>query len=274
MKMSLALFAAFALANSAAAEPFSYVGVQQLQQLDLAVPAVKAEASSDRIEKPHLLAQCGRTVLFGYADDEAQLAEAVGYWTKVLAEAGIQAGKPTYQHGMYTLPYDAGGLVLRDFLAEPKQFKPKDEASLRENMALIAGALHQRGLRVVSAKVVNLEFMLPTYSLIYLTKPEEKAEHEAQVRVLKRGEDIDFDLLAEKGVDVLQKPETWMMVYVGKELGFVSRLAKDAADAEKKLKERVELLAKMGKVFIGSRTHPLTEPFEDFKLLVNIYFYQ
>ncbi|HAH07110.1 MAG TPA: hypothetical protein DCM05_11425 [Elusimicrobia bacterium] len=266
--------AAFALANQAAAEPFSYVGVQQLQQLDLAVPSVKAEASQDKIEKSHLFAQCGRKVLFGYADSDAEYAEALAYWTKVLAEAGIQAGKPTFEHGMYLLPYEAGGLVLRDFRAEPKQFKPKDEASLRENMNLIANALHARGLPIVAAKVVNLEFMLPTYSLYYLTKPEEREETETQARVLKPGEDIDFDLLTEKGVDIVQKPEPWMMVYVGKEVGFVSRLAKDQAEAEKKLKERVELLTKMGKVFIGSRIHPLTEPFEDYKLLVNIYFYQ
>ncbi|MBI5242283.1 MAG: hypothetical protein HY922_01210 [Elusimicrobia bacterium] len=278
-----ALLVAAFLANSAYASDvkllgatgFDYVGIPQILALDQAgPPAFKAEPQ-DKIDKMHLLPRCGKSALFGYADTEAQAAEGIAMWTQILSNAGIKAGKPAYENGMYLLPYEAsGGVEVREFMAEPRQFKPKDEQSLRENMAMVAGGMGKRGIPVIASYVVDLEFMLPTYSVYYLAKAEESRERETQVRVLKPGEDIDFDLLEKAGVDILQKPETWMMVYIGREVGFVSRIAKSQEEAEKKLKERVDLLTGMGKTMIGSRILPLAEPYEDYRFLVNIYFYQ
>lgn len=267
------LSAAHAFASAPAAE-FGYSGPAQLRASAAAVPSV-AGGPADVIDKSHLLAQCGKDALFGYAETPAQFEEAVALWNGILTHAGIRMGKPTFDKGFYTLPYEAAdGLVLRDFTAEPRQFKPKDDASLRENRALISAALAQRGIPIVASYVVTIPEILPTYRLYYLAKEAKRPEDELQLRVLKPGDDIDFDLLAAKGIDILQKPESWMMVYLGRELGWVQRVAKTPEEAQKKLTDRVALLTGMGKVMIDARVSPLTPPFDDYRFLVSIYFYQ
>ncbi|PMU88209.1 hypothetical protein, partial [Pseudomonas sp. GP01-A4] len=87
---------------------------------------------------------------------------------------------------------------------------------------------------VVTARVVDVDALLPTYSLLYLTKPDENPDHEARLRVLKPGDDVDFAVYRGAGVDVLQTPETWMMVYLGPEVGYVSMAGKTQDEAAEK----------------------------------------
>ncbi len=251
---------------------FGFVSAARLKENPSPAPAVSPRPQ-DVIAAGHLLLQAGKTQVFGYAETEAQYAEALSYWSAALRSAGIEVGKSSFKNGLYAIAYKtADGRVIRDFLADPKLFPPKDEAGLRANMALSAGALHSAGLTVLAANVVNLDFMLPTYSLLYLTTPQEDPARETRLRMLAPGEDIDFDLLESAGVRVLQKPRSWIMVYIGQEIGFISRVAKTREQAEQKLRERADYLAGQGKRIIGSRIHPLDDA--EYKFLVNLYFYQ
>jgi len=255
---------------------FRYVGIAQLRAMDgFSVPALEG-AAQDKIGELHLLAQCSKSRVFGYADTEAQAAEALAMWSRILSEAGIRPGQASFKDGMYILPYEApGGFEVREFTAEPRQFKPKDEGSLRENMGMALAELNKRNIPVVASFVVDVQdVLLPTYSIYYLVEADGNEDHETQVRLLKAGDEIDFDILAQAGVDIIQKPDAWLMVYIGKQVGFLSRIARTQEEAERKLKERAQELSGMGKAVIGSRVGVLSEPYEDYKYFVNIYFYQ
>jgi hypothetical protein len=256
---------------------FGYSGIANLRQYqaEAAVAPVHGKAT-DVITATHLMLQGGKDVLFGYADNDAQFNEAAAYWTPVLKAAGITLGTPTYEEGgMYKIPYTAtGGRVVRSFLADSQQFPPKDEAGLRSNMALAQDAMAKAGLSLISARVVNIDggLILPTYSLLYLTKADDVAEHEVLLRVLKPGDDIDFSVFSAAGVNIIQTPQTWMMVYIGPEVGFVSMAAHDQDEAAKKLQARKDFLLQNGKRMIAERVLPLDDA--DYKFLVNLYFYQ
>jgi hypothetical protein len=277
--VSLAVLAVSAQAYSGPAllgsSEFRLPSLSQVRVLAAeSVAGVPGEAL-DKVTDLRLLARCGKDSLFGFVDTEAQYRAAVERWTGVLNAAGIKPGTPTFKDGMYVLPYDAGGRRIREFMAEPRQFKPKDEASLRENMGMILAEMRKEGFPIVASYVVDVEILLPTYSIYYLTGKDENEDHEKQVRILNRGDDIDFDILEGAGIRFLQKPETWMGVYVGPELGFVSRIAKTLESIQEKLKDRVEWLVGQGKVMIGTRIGEIpADVSEEYRYYVNIYFYQ
>ncbi len=253
---------------------FGYAGLTQLRQTKADLPPVAARAA-DAITRDNLLLQAGKAVLFGYAKTDAEFHEALAYWTPVLSAAGISVGAASFntETGMYQIPYAApGGKVVRAFLAEARQFPPKDEAGLRANMALAQDALAKAGLTVVAARVVNLDVLLPTYSLLYLAKADEVPEHERLLRVLKPGDDIDLDIIKTAAVTIVQTPETWMLVYIGPELGMVGMAAHDQDELDKKIQKRKDFLLQEGKVLIGQKIVPLDDP--EWKLAVNLYFYQ
>ena len=229
----------------------------------------------DRLTRLHLSPRTGTRSLVGSAKTDEEYAEAIALWTGILAKAGIRTGAPTFQHGVWSLPYETGdGTVIREFMANAKQFKPKDEQALSDNKAMILGELRKRGLPVLASYELYLDFMLPTYSVYYLTREEKRREDELQVRVLKPGDDIDTAVFERAGVSVLQKPESWIMVYLGREVGFVTRAAKTREDAEKRVQQRVAELTAMGKVMIETRIEPLTDPFQDYHFWFGLYFYQ
>lgn len=251
---------------------FSGVSFRQIKssRFDLATPASKA---GDVINDYHMLAQAGRDRLFGYAQNEAEAAQATAYWTGVLKAAGVEPGAATFADGMYQIPYaTADGRVIRDFLADPRQFPPKDESGLRLNMAQILSALEKAGHTVVSARVVNVDAILPTYSVLYLTKPNENPDHEVRLRVLKPGDDIDFSIFRGAGVNVVQTPETWMMVYLGAEVGYVTVIGRTADEVAEKLAKRKDFLVGEGKVLIADKTVPMDDA--DYKFAASIYFFQ
>lgn len=261
------------LAASAEALPaFTFTGAAALRA---AAPAIEAPAPrpADVIAKSHLYIQAGKDVLFGFAKTPEQFAEASSYWTGVLAAAGIEAGVPTFKDEFFTIPYrTADGRVLRAFTAEARQFPPKDEAGLRANMALARGALAAAGLTPVSTRVVNLEYLLPTYSILYLAKAEALREHETLLRVLKPGDDLDADLIKASGVSVVQRPQPWMLVYIGPELGYVGLIAKTAEDLALRLEKRTALLVAAGKKIVGHKLGPVDHP--EYKFGADLLFFQ
>ena len=178
-----------------------------------------------------------------------------------------------FADGMYRIPYKtADGRIIRDFLADPRQFPPKDEAGLRANMALAQSALAKAGLNVVTARVLNVDALLPTYSLLYLTKSDENPQHETRLRVLKPGDDIDVDVYRGAGVNVVQTPVPWMLVYIGPELGYVTVIGKTQDEINGKLAKRKEFLLSEGKRLIADKIVPLDDA--DYKFAAAIYFFQ
>jgi hypothetical protein len=252
---------------------FSFTGAAQLRAEKFALVA-PAPRPADVIDKSHMYIQAGKDVLFGYAKTPEQFAEASSYWTEVLAAAGIQPGAPTLSKtGLFTIPYrTTDGRALRAFVAEPRQFPPKDDAGLRANMALARQALSAAGLTPVSERVVNLEYSLPTYSILYLVKPEALEEHESQIRVLKPGDDIDAGLIKASGVTLVQKPEPWILVYIGPELGYVGLIAKTAEDLALRLEKRKAYLIAAGKKIIGSKLVAVED--SEYKFGAELLFFQ
>jgi hypothetical protein len=262
---------------SFASTDFKYMGIKAVQETAQAeLPAVKAQPQ-DRIEKAHLMVTCGKDKLIGRADTEVQYQEAVSFWRSILTSAGIEMGQTEFKDRLIFMPYKTqDGSVIRDFRADPKQFKPKDDADLRANKDLIEGQMGKAGYKIIASHVIYVDFILPTYKTYYLTKPDEKPEREDQARILNHGEDIDFDVFEKEGINILQKPKSWMMVYLGPELGFVSLIGKDRADIDRKVKERVDYLVGRGKKMIDTRIHELKpeDQWQDYKFQGNIYFYQ
>jgi len=270
---ALLLLPLSAAAESGAFPAFNFMGVKALRAEKPVAAVEPAARPADVVVKSHMYIQAGKEVLFGHADTPEQYAEAVAYWTEVLEAAGIQPGVPTYKDTFFTLPYKtADGRVIRAFVAEARQFPPKDETGLRANMALAQKSLAAAGLTPVTARVLNLEYILPTYAVLYLTKPEAKPEHETQLRVLKQGGDIEMDLVALSGVKVMQKPEPWLLVYVGAELGSVGLWAKTPADLALKLQARKDYLVKAGKKMIGEKFFPIDH--DEYKFGVELMFFQ
>jgi hypothetical protein len=146
--------------------------------------------------------------------------------------------------------------VLRDFLADARQFPPKDEA----------------GLNVVSTHVLGVDALSPTYSILNLTRADALTERETRLRVLKAADDLEFGVFRGAGVDVIQTPETWMMVYVGPEVGYAALIAATQDDIEAKTANRREFLAGEGKKLIAERRLSVDDPVCKFGAA--LYFFQ
>src|ERR1019366_7677304 len=98
------------------------------------------------------------------------------------------------------------------------------------------------------------------YSILYLTQPNELPEHETRLRVLKAGGDIEFDVFRGAGINVVQTPETWMMVYIGPEVGYVALSAQTREDLDARVAKRREFLAGEGKKLIAERRGIIDDP--------------
>jgi hypothetical protein len=270
--LALLLSPLAASAEAGALPAFNFTGAAALRA-EVSAIAAPSPRPSDVIIKGHMLIQAGKDVLFGYADTQEQFAEAAAHWTEVLKAAGIAPGVPVYKDRIFTIPYrTADGRVLRSFLADERQFPPKDDAGLRANMILAGRALAAAGLTPVSSRVVNIEALLPTYSILYLVKPEAAPEHETRIRVLKPGDDIDADLIKASGVRVVQKPEAWLLVYIGPELGYVGLIAKTAEDLALRLEKRKAFLIGAGKRIVGSKLVPIED--SEYKFGAELLFFQ
>lgn len=270
--LALLLSPLAASAETGALPAFHFTGAAQLRAEKTAfVPP--APSPADVVSKGYMHIQAGKDVLFGYAETREQFVEASGYWAEVLRSAGIEPGAAAWKDRIFTLAYrTSDGRVLRDFMAEPRQFPPKDEAGLRANMALAGKALTDAGLTPVSARVLNLEYALPTYSILYLAKAEAKPEHETLLRVLKPGDDIDAGLIKASGVAVVQKPEPWLLVYIGPELGYVGLIAKTAEDLAARLEKRTAFLVAAGKRIVGHKLVPVDD--SEYKFGAELLFFQ
>ena len=268
------LLAAAARAQAPEGLPaFGAVGFAQLRAMKTPpLPTPKATAA-DVIAQNHLLVQAAHDVVFGYADNDADFKEAAAYWTTALKAAGVSVGAPAFADGMYQIPYATGdGTILASFLADARQFAPKDESALRSDLERAQAALSRDGLSPVAARVVNVDAILPTYLVLYKTKPDANPDHESQLRVLAPGDDLDFSVYRAAGLDVVETPASWMMVYVGTAAGYVSLAAQSEDELAQKLSSREDFLRQNGRTILASREFPVDDP--SYKYGVGVYFLQ
>jgi hypothetical protein len=257
---------------------FDFTGAAALRAGQPRTPFVAPRArAADVITQGHMLIQAGKEVLVGAAATQEQFLESSAYWSQILREAGIQPGIAAYdKSGVFTLPYKTtDGRVLRSFVAEARQFPPKDETGLRANMALVQQSLTAAGLTPVSARVVNLDggYLLPTYSILYLATPAALQEREIQVRVMKPGDDVPVELIKKvPEIKIVALPEPWLLVYIGPQLGYVGLWAKTPQDLALRLEKREEYLVSQGKKIIAENFVPIDHP--EYKFGVEILFFQ
>jgi len=281
MKKAIVLLAVIFLPRAAfGSEPqppspaaFGFVGFSHFKEMAAGQEPAVQGAPQDRIDKPYLLPDCGKSTLINLAENVRQCEEMVILWRGILVSAGIRIYRPVFESGLCVIGYNARGSGVRDFFADPRQFKPEDETSLRENMAMVAGEMEKAGLKILASYVVNIKDKPPTYSHYYLTRAGEYAEQEIQVRALGHDKDFDFDILEGAGIRIIQKPTPGMTVYIGKEVGFVRYDAKTMGEAQQKLREATESLTDQGKAIIGSRIAALTEN-PEMGYRIRVYFYQ
>jgi hypothetical protein len=274
--MNKTLLAALLLAAAPAAAEglpsFQFTNAAQLRAEPFKLAAPPA-AAGDVLTENSMLIQAGKTSLFGFAQTRPEFERAAAYWTAALTSAGVKAGTPAWADGMYQIPYaTADGRVIRDFLADPKQFPPKDDAGLRANMADVQGALAKAGLTVVAARVVKVDVILPTYSILYLTKPDQNPDHETRLRVLKPGDDLDFSVFRAAGLNILQTPQPWMMVYLGPSVGYVGLWGHTPADLAAKVEKRRQFLEGEGGRVVAVRDFPIDDA--DFPYGAGLYFFR
>lgn len=255
---------------SFAAADFRLPALSHIRQSASSIPSM-AGATADPIS---MYPMTGASALVGYADSESEYQAAVARWTGVLTAAGLTPGASTFEHGVYTLAYaSADGKVLRRFDADPRQFAPKDPAALTADKELMLKALADAGMTVIWAPEARFEGMLPSYYVYYLGQAAATQERETQLRVLARGDDIDFDLLEAAGVKIVSKPKEWLMVYLGPQLSFVTSLAPDLEAAQKKLDKRVEYLKGQGMTIIGTRITAEAEMPAEYRYVARVYFF-
>ncbi|MEF3280368.1 MAG: hypothetical protein K6357_05315 [Elusimicrobiota bacterium] len=230
------------------------------------------------ITKPHLIANASKKILFGYVKNDTEYKEFIDMYTKLLKDNDFKISEIKKEGEMVMITYFAHSqMAVRRFIDDDLNYNAKDDNEISKIMNETIAELEKNGMKVIGKYIVKTDFLRPTFMIYYLTEVKDFAEKEIRLRLLKKGEDIDFDLL-ENSVKIIRKDTSFSMLYIGKELGFVSKLATDEANAISKLNEYKKFLNDNNKQFINHKIKPLNEPFTSgdttFKFLLNIYFFQ
>jgi hypothetical protein len=140
-------------------------------------------------------------------------------------------------------------------------------------MQTLSGLIEKAGLPIIASFTSDLGFYLPTYHLYYLTASKEKDNEENQVRILK-AEGVDASIFTKAGVQVLQQAnDGYITVYIGKEVGMVTRSADTRADLDAKVADFQKMITDAGGSFIQSVVRELPPgSYRNFE--VDLYFFQ
>jgi|GEM_PF-5740504 len=288
MRLILVLLAAALPARFAAAQDtlgslgFGNLGFQQIRQM---LPANAASVPGrsvgvtltvpEKITDPYLLPQAGKRNLYAFPKSVDENKAFLDKWTNILGRAGFTPGINDYQENVISvLPYTGNGnLAIREFMAEPAQFKPKDPDDLRANMETISGLVKKAGLPIIASFTSDFYFYLPTYHLYYLTDYKGKANEEVQVRILK-AEGVDAAILKKAGVQVLQQAnDGYLTIYLGREVGLVTRSADKREDLEVRIADFQKFIAEQGGSFIEAVVRELPPgSYRNFE--ADLYFFQ
>lgn len=277
-----ALFSAAAL-NAAQLNGISAADIKA-SKLEIPAPVLQMDAAqkcghvSGDLTKMHLFATANRSQLVSHAKTEAEFKEFTAMWTPILEKFGMKVTGTEYKYELGILKYESpDGTVVRMFLGEGMNYDALSAEAMKKEQHMLIEALEGRGMTPVAAFMIKNEAFRPTFNVYYLTKADENPDHEVQLRQMKHGDDIAFDLLA-NSVTLVKKDASFSMVYIGKLLGYKAKLAADEAGIQAKLEEYKKFLAENKKEFIGSVTEKLEEPFtvgdHTYKYAVGIYFFQ
>jgi ASC-1-like (ASCH) protein len=280
--------AAFCVSAASASE-LKDVSVSEIKasEINLSIPAPVAQTAAAKcghvtgeITKLNLLAQTSKNMIFTYAENDAQFAEFKAFWQPILEKYGMKITNVDYKggEGYGFISYSsADGRVIRTFLAEKLHYDAKDPAAIAKLQHELLEPLERAGMTPVASFTIKNDIFRPTFNIYYLTKPEDNQDHEVQLRQLMNGDDIDFDLLA-GAVQTVKQDASFSLVYIGKELGFKTKVAADEASLAAKVADYKKFLADNKKEFIAARSFKLDQPIDlgDVKLnyAANIYFFQ
>ncbi|MCG2726710.1 MAG: hypothetical protein L6420_10780 [Elusimicrobia bacterium] len=239
------------------------------------VTAEKNDYISGEINQFHLLAQTSKKLIYTHADTQKEFNEFINMWTPILHKAGLKPAKPEYEHEMAIQRYDSDDdYVLRDFWADKLNYDALSSSEIYKLQHELIMSLKKQNMPTIAAFKIKNDYTRSTFKLYYLTKYNENSNHEINLRHLMKGNDIDFDIIEKAGINIVKKDRTFSMLYIGKELGFVTRFAKSVEEIEKKIEDYKKFLKEYNKEFIGSRITKLEEPIYEYTHAVNIYFYQ
>ncbi|MBI5241445.1 MAG: hypothetical protein HY926_13310 [Elusimicrobia bacterium] len=265
---------------------FEYMGFQHMKAAlppSAAILPGQAEGvaltAPEKVTEPYLLPRASKSHLYAFPKDAEQNKAFVDKWNRILVHNGFLPGAYDFKDGISVLPYTGNdGLVIREFMAEPMQFKPKDPVDLQANMEKISAAVKAAGLPVIASFTSDFDFYLPTYHLYYLTKRAEKDNDETQARILKK-EGVDASILAKAGVQVLQQAKDFsgeidiITVYIGREVGMVTRSADKREDIDTRIADFKKFLAEQGGTFIEAVVRELPPgSYRNFE--ADLYFFQ
>jgi hypothetical protein len=234
---------------------------------------------SGEITQLHLLPQTSKSQLFTYAANKTLFDEFVTMWKPILEKFDLKPAATAYEAGFGTLNYgSAEGLVVRDFLAEKLHYNALDPVEVSKLQHELLEPLERAAMTPIASFNIKNEALRPTFNIYYLTVPDVNPDHEIRLRQLMTGEDIDFDILENAGLQIVKKDTSFSLVYIGKKLGFKARISATEEGIRTKLEEYKKFLKENNMEFINARIIKLQEPFTSgnvtYNYAVNIYFYQ
>ncbi len=283
-KLAIAAAVIFSAAAVNAAELADIsAGDVKASKIEVPAPVLEARGAkcghvSGEITKLNLFARANRSQLVSYAENEAQYNEFKAMWTPILEKFGLKIVSAEYKDQYGVLKYESpDGRVIREFMGEKMNYDALSAEAMKKEQHNLLEALEGKGMTPVAAFMIKNEIFRPTFNVYYLTKPETDEAKETQLRQLKNGDDIDFDLL-ENAVTFVKKDASFSLVYIGRELGFKTKLAADEAGIAQKIADYRKFLTDNNKEFIASRTFKLEPPIDftdvKFNYAANIYFFQ
>lgn len=285
-KLTFFAIAAMCVSSVSAAE-LSNISASDVQAVKMELPAPQAGApakcghvTGQITSDLYMMAQTSKSLLFTFAKTEEDFGKFTAMWTPILSKFDMKVIAKTYDAkvGFGTLQYvSANGSVIREFLADQMDYNAKDQAAINALKHELLEPLERAGMTPVAVLDVNNDIFRPTFKIYYQTKPEENVSAERQLRQLKNGDDIDFDLLT-SAVQLVKKDAAYSMVYIGREIGYKSKIATSAEEISKKVDEYKKYLAENKKELIGVKMDKLPEPFvvadKTYTHYANVYFFQ
>ncbi|MGD9641157.1 MAG: hypothetical protein AB7V08_00305 [Elusimicrobiales bacterium] len=283
-RLAIAVAAFLSAANLSAAE-LNGLSAADVKASKIEAPAPVLEQVAEKcghvsgeITKLHLLPTANRSQLISYAKTEADYKDFVATWTPILEKFGMKVVSSEYKTELGILKYEsAAGKVLRRFIGDGMNYDALSEEAMHKEQHMLIEALEKQNMTPVAAFRIKHEAFRPTFSVYYLTDAVENPDHEIQLRQMKHGDDIDFDLLT-NSVTLVEKDASFSMVYIGKLLGFKGKLAADEAGIAAKVADYKKFLLENKKEFIAAKVTKLDEPFvvgeHTYRYYAALYFFQ
>lgn len=242
------------------------------------VAAEKCGHVSGDLTKLNLFATASRSQLLSHSKTEAEFQEFIAMWKPILEKFGMRVVSTEYKHELGILKYESpDGKVVRMFLGDRMNYDALSADAMKKEQHMLITALEKQGLTPVAAFMIKNEIFRPTFNVYYLTQGDENQDHEVQLRQLKNGDDIDFDLLT-NSVTLVEKDASFSMVYIGRLLGFKGKLAADEAGIAAKVADYKKFLLENKKEFIAAKVTRLDEPFvvgeHTYRYYAALYFFQ